>query len=1176
MAARPAPLLDYLHRLASQHGSDPAPDAVLLDLFRRGQDEAAFAALVARHGPMVFRLCRRMLGDAQAAEDAFQATFLVLARRAAAVRPPEVLAAWLHQVAYRVALKMRGAGVRRRARETSAPDLAPADPHPDPLAELSARELLTILDEEMQRLPDVYRLPLIHCCLEGRTQEETASLLGWTPGSVKGRLERGRARLHARLARRGLALTAALAAAEVARCAARAAVSPALAASIAQAGLWFAAGRGAAFSRAATFAEATLQTMAWRKATALAGFLAAVIGVAGAGTLAHQVLADRPSGAQDQAVPPQASPAEPGRRADADGDALPERAIARLGTLRFRGVRGCLAFAPDGKLLAAATGPAGERVTLWDAATGREVRQIDGSATLTELTFSPDGKRLACCTSSGRCRVLDLAGGQELLTTPGSLAAFSGDGKVLVTGDTAGNAGVRVWDAATGKPLPVEASGPIGDLALASDGRTAAVIEQADHAVVRIRDLVKGTTVGSIRTAGPDAPHSLSLAPDGKTLATATDTAVRLWDVATGKEVRSWGRRGDSRPVFAPDGKHLAWTGYDERMGIARLWVVARNDAEPRAVGEPVNRFELPCFSPDRKVLAVVTDAQAVQLREVANGKEVVRLDAHDSPVNGVAFTADGRHVVSRSRTGTFAWEALTGRLLRRSPGAETATERVEALLPDGRLLTADPTTDPRHGLFRVRDALTGQEALRFEGRPDVGPPCAVVAPGGRFAALRGRAGEVCVIELNADRCSYRLDPKVAASGLKLSADGDVLVWYARTFGGIEIHVHRHSAGKTLVLGPLPANNELNRWLTNRAYASPDGRWLVVPTREGTLRRWDLMTGKELSPLAEAQRTVWDLCWSPDGRVVAARGWEAEPEVIDEQARRDLRVWDMTTGKRLTHLDLPVLQSRDIPPCLRFPPDIPACTLFSADGRTLLTTDLRGAIGLREVATGQERGLLRGHLPGAIEALAVSADGRMLASGGYDSQVLVWDLTGRMPDGNWRTVRLPAERLRAAWDALAGADARAAYAAGWELAADPEGTTAFLRERLRPVARPDPERLARLIGDLDADDFTVRQRAGGDLEALGEVVAADLRQALARKPSAEARRRLEGLLEGLDHPPVRQRLQALRAVEVLEEVGNPQARQVLESLAKGMPEARLTQEAKASLERLAERPAAVP
>jgi hypothetical protein len=388
--------------------------------------------------------------------------------------------------------------------------------------------------------------------------------------------------------------------------------------------------------------------------------------------------------------------------------------------------------------------------------------------------------------------------------------------------------------------------------------------------------------------------------------------------------------------------------------------------------------------------------------------------------------------------------------------------------------------------------------------------------------------------------------------------------------------VRRHAAGKTLVLGPLPEDDELNRWLANRPFASPDGRWFVAPTREGNLWRWDLMTGKELSPLAEAQRTVWELCWSPDGRVVAARGSAAEPNVIDESARRDLRVWDMTTGKRLTHLDVPDSPLRDSPACTSYLPDIPACTLFSPDGRTLLTTDLQGAIRLREVATGQERGLLRGHLPGAIEALALSPDGRMLASGGYDSQVLVWDLTGRMPDGRWCPARLPVERLRAAWDSLAGADARVAYPAAWELAADPEGTTTFLRERLRPVARPDADRLARLIGDLDADDFAVRQRAGSELEVLGEAVAADLRQALTRGPSPETRRRLEALLEGLDHPPAGQRLQALRAVEMLEQVGDSQARQVLESVAKGTPEARLTQEAKASLERLAGRPDASP
>src|SRR5262245_15995449 len=196
------------------------PDAELLARFARDRDEAAFTLLVARHGPMVLRVCRRALGDAHAAEDCFQATFLVLARRAGAIRRRASLAAWLHGVALRVANKARR---DRRAATAGCAGEGAADPHPDPLSALVARELLQALDEEVGRLPEVYRLPVLLCCLEGHTQQEAARRLGWTAGAVKGRLERGRARLHARLAKRGLTPGAALAAVEVARAGAAAA-----------------------------------------------------------------------------------------------------------------------------------------------------------------------------------------------------------------------------------------------------------------------------------------------------------------------------------------------------------------------------------------------------------------------------------------------------------------------------------------------------------------------------------------------------------------------------------------------------------------------------------------------------------------------------------------------------------------------------------------------------------------------------------------------------------------------------------------------------------------------------------------------------------------------------------------------------------------------------------------
>jgi RNA polymerase sigma factor (sigma-70 family) len=222
MTAGPTSLAHYLRRLALARASEGATDTALLGRFLSERDEAAFAALVSRYGPLVLRVCRRVLGDAHDAEDAFQATFLVLARKAATVQPPEALAAWLHGVAQRVALKARSARAHQRGRAPLL-TLPPANAPCDPLADLSARDLLALVDEEVRRLPEVYRLPVILCCLEGRSLEEAARQLGWTPGSVKGRLERGRARLHDRLVRRGLTLSAALAAVEVSRRAASAA-----------------------------------------------------------------------------------------------------------------------------------------------------------------------------------------------------------------------------------------------------------------------------------------------------------------------------------------------------------------------------------------------------------------------------------------------------------------------------------------------------------------------------------------------------------------------------------------------------------------------------------------------------------------------------------------------------------------------------------------------------------------------------------------------------------------------------------------------------------------------------------------------------------------------------------------------------------------------------------------
>src|SRR5262245_12686860 len=164
-----------------------ASDPELLGRFVRSRDEVAFAALLDRHGSMVLGVARRITGELHSAEDILQATFIALARQARSLRYPPALPAWLHRTATRLALT----SVRARRRRERSEAMAPARSESDTLAEISGRELVAVLDEELARLPETLRSPLLLCCLEGRSHEEAAALLGWSPGSVRGRLERG-------------------------------------------------------------------------------------------------------------------------------------------------------------------------------------------------------------------------------------------------------------------------------------------------------------------------------------------------------------------------------------------------------------------------------------------------------------------------------------------------------------------------------------------------------------------------------------------------------------------------------------------------------------------------------------------------------------------------------------------------------------------------------------------------------------------------------------------------------------------------------------------------------------------------------------------------------------------------------------------------------------------------
>jgi hypothetical protein len=244
---------------------------------------------------------------------------------------------------------------------------------------------------------------------------------------------------------------------------------------------------------------------------------------------------------------------------------------------------------------------------------------------------------------------------------------------------------------------------------------------------------------------------------------------------------------------------------------------------------------------------------------------------------------------------------------------------------------------------------------------------------------------------------------------------------------------------------------------------------------------------------------------------------------------------------------------------------------FSPDGKTLAVTYGYSVL-LYEVATGKVRRQLVGHA-GEIRALGFGADGKILASGSSDFTALTWDVTGTLlPDRRLQTVPLCDQELEKLWARLAEKNARRAYEAASVLTAHPSSVT-FMGRQLRLAKQLDNRRAAQLLAGLDSDRFEEREKAEQELGRWGELVEPALRVALAGQPSLEVRSRIKRLLENLHKVPLSgDRLRDLRAIEVLEYVGTTEAQHILESLAKGASEARLTQEAKAALQRLAKRP----
>ncbi len=365
-----SPILQFIRRIHRDPRMEGSADQELLRRFVDGRDEAAFETILRRHGAMVLDVCRGVLGNEADVEDAFQATFLILARRAESIRKGASLACWLHGVAYRTALRARADGARRQRHEARTPQpctTTDAD-------ELTWREIRRVVHEELDRLPERHRAALVLCYLQGKTQDEAAVELGLPKGTLKGRLERGRALLQAKLVRRGLGPGVVLTLAAWPAATKVAGLSPPLVSATVKTATSFAAGKAAISGvspSVAALSEGMVKAMFIRKLQIAAILLLALAGSGTGLALFIQGSSRTEAGAAlDQSV----SAAKPEPGADV---ATKSRADS---TLPIRSLRGhvnrlvSVAYSPDGTSIATASWDG--TVRIWNATAGEEVRRL--------------------------------------------------------------------------------------------------------------------------------------------------------------------------------------------------------------------------------------------------------------------------------------------------------------------------------------------------------------------------------------------------------------------------------------------------------------------------------------------------------------------------------------------------------------------------------------------------------------------------------------------------------------------------------------------------------------------------------------------------------------------------------------------------------------------------------
>jgi WD40 repeat protein len=795
-------------------------------------------------------------------------------------------------------------------------------------------------------------------------------------------------------------------------------------------------------------------------------------------------------------------------RVDRYGDPLPKGAILRLGTLRFcQPFPSSLVYSPDGKFIA--SGGSDNRIRLWEPETGKEIRALEGHK------------------GSVNC------------------IALSADGKWLASGSQAHE--LHLWEVATGKVHRrfLGHTAPIERLALSPNGKVLA--SSCLGGTLRLWDTDTGKETRSLPIDKGHRVQGMQFTPDSKHLAfnNRSDQGIQLVDVAGGKLIRAFKGHKDNvdELVFTADGKTLLSGGADHTI---RAWDVA-SGKEQRRFGDEKQLVRSLALAPDGKTLTYGTHPDGlVHIWDLSTNKHLVppwKADPHC--IVSIAYSPDSKKVVVARET-IAIHETATGKRLNPTTESESHIRQVE-YGPDGKRVAVwrwDHTIE-------LWDTNSWQKKATL--RPQISQVTSMAfSPRGQYlTTAEGDGGQGFISHWDPKTGKrHKAFPQVQGwlEALSYSADGQTLAWSHIDHLRVPV-LWDAMTGKEQRRIIDPDHSDRNPRL------SPDGRLLACGSWTHAVALWDTQTGRLVRGFGKRFARLDWIAFSPDGRTIATPGGLAAEPGMPIQRERTIVFWETATGQeRMRIATNEGLRIR---------------IAYSPDGRLLAWVDQSETILLCDAWTGKEVGTFTGHR-GAVTSLSFAPDGKTLVSGGLDSTVVVWDVSGLLPPARPAAEKLSREELARCWDDLAGTDAVRAYQVMAKLSRHPNQAEGLLKERLAANPGTSAERLARLIADLDSDNFKTREKASLELANLGQLAEGALRNALEGTPSPELKRRVQELLKKLDGKPDNpEHRRLLRAIELLERLGTSEARRLLDKLAKEATDPDTARQAKDSLARLA-------